>query len=237
MMILHCGGRKVDFTDLQNVPLPEKTDTYTPVAFGDLITNAQEVASDLLTEQTFKEGHYALAGKDQRMFAVLNYEGDNPDMGVSLGIRSSYDKSMSNGYCFGANITVCDNMIFAGDFTIMRKHTKNVFEDLRDQLVSTLYNFQRNSKFQNIVEDKKIMQDTHLTSDAAYEFFGLLFGHKVLKARQLTTAVNCWNKPPYLEFEGKTMWGLYNACTEALKSTPPNHIIQKHIKLHEFATA
>jgi hypothetical protein len=57
-----------------------------------------------------------------------------------------------------------------------------------------------------------------------------------LKARQLTTAVNCWNKPPYLEFEGKTMWGLYNACTEALKSTPPNHIIQKHIELHNFAT-
>jgi hypothetical protein len=236
MMILHCGGKSVDFNKLQEVPLPEQTDTYTPVAFGDLITNAKEVASDLLTEHTFKEGHYALAGKDQRMFAVLNYEGDNPDMGVSLGIRSSYDKSMSNGYCFGANITVCDNMIFAGDFTIMRKHTKNVFEDLRDQLVSTLYNFQRNSKFQNIVEDKKIMQDTHLTSDKAYEFLGLLFGHKVLKARQLTTAVNCWNKPPYLEFEGKTMWGLYNACTEALKSTPPNHIIQKHIELHNFAT-
>ena len=237
MMILHCGGKAVSFSELQAVPLPEQTETYTPVAFGDLITNAKKVASDLLTDHTFKEAKYALAGKDQRMFSVLNFEGENQDMGVSLGIRSSYDKSMSNGYCFGANITVCDNMIFAGDFTIMRKHTKNVFEDLRDQLVSTLYNFQRNSNFQNIVEDKKVMQETHISSEHAYQFLGLLFGNKVLKARQLTTALNCWEKPPYLEFQGKTMWGLYNACTEALKSTPPNHIIQKHIKLHEFATA
>jgi hypothetical protein len=56
MMILHCGGKSVDFNKLQEVPLPEQTDTYTPVAFGDLITNAKEVASDLLTGHTFKEG-------------------------------------------------------------------------------------------------------------------------------------------------------------------------------------
>ena len=237
MMILHCGGKNVNFTELQSVPLPEKTETYTPVAFSDLITNAQEVASDLLTDFEFKGASYALAGKDQRMFAVLNYEGEEPDMGVSLGIRSSYDKSMSNGYCFGANITVCDNLIFAGDFVIMRKHTKNVFDDLKNQLVSTLYDFKRNSKFQNIVEDRNNMINTNMDTDQAYQFLGRMFGYGVLKARQLTTAVNCWKNPPYNEFNDHSMWSLYNACTEALKSTPPNKIIQQHIKLHEYATA
>ena len=159
MMMLHCGGRSVSFAELQGVPLPEETETYTPVAFTDLITNAQEVASDLLTDYAFRDAQYALAAKDQRMFAILNFAGDDPEMNLSLGIRSSYDKSMSNGYCFGGSITVCDNLLFVGDFVIMRKHTKNVFDDLRKQLIGTIYDFKKESKFQNIVKDREDMKD------------------------------------------------------------------------------
>ena len=237
MMILHCGGRQVSFAELQGVPLPEKTDTYTPVPFADLVKNAQQVAENILTDYNFVDGKYALAGKDQRMFATLTFEGDDPEMSLSLGIRSSYDKSMSNGYCFGGTITVCDNLIFAGDFVIMRKHTKNVFEDLQKQLIGSIYDFQTGSKFQNIVEDRERMKDISVSTDDAYQFLGRMFGYGVLKARQLTTAVNCWKNPPYAEFQDKNMWSLYNACTEALKSTPPNKIIQQHIKLHDYATA
>lgn len=237
MMMLHCGGRSVSFAELQGVPLPEETETYTPVAFTDLITNAQEVASDLLTDYAFRDAQYALAAKDQRMFAILNFAGDDPEMNLSLGIRSSYDKSMSNGYCFGGSITVCDNLLFAGDFVIMRKHTKNVFDDLRKQLIGTIYDFKKESKFQNIVRDRDDMKKVSINTDDAYQFLGRMFGYGVIKARQLTTAVNCWKNPPYAEFKEKNMWSLYNACTEALKSTPPNKIIQQHIKLHEYATA
>jgi len=235
--MLHCGGRSVSFAELQGVPLPEETETYTPVAFTDLITNAQEVASDLLTDYAFRDAQYALAAKDQRMFAILNFAGDDPEMNLSLGIRSSYDKSMSNGYCFGGSITVCDNLLFAGDFVIMRKHTKNVFDDLRKQLIGTIYDFKKESKFQNIVRDRDDMKKVSINTDDAYQFLGRMFGYGVIKARQLTTAVNCWKNPPYAEFKEKNMWSLYNACTEALKSTPPNKIIQQHIKLHEYATA
>ena len=86
MMMLHCGGRSVSFAELQGVPLPEETETYTPVAFTDLVTNAQEVAEDLLTDYKFRDAQYALAAKDQRMFAILNFEGDDPEMNLSLGM-------------------------------------------------------------------------------------------------------------------------------------------------------
>ena len=81
------------------------------------------------------------------------------------------------------------------------------------------------------------MKDISVSTDDAYQFLGRMFGYGVLKTRQLTTAVNCWKNPPYAEFQDKNMWSLYNACTEALKSTPPNKIIQQHIKLHDYATA
>ena len=56
MMILHCGGRQVSFAELQGVPLPEKTDTYTPVPFADLVKNAQQVAENILTDYNFVDG-------------------------------------------------------------------------------------------------------------------------------------------------------------------------------------
>jgi hypothetical protein len=31
----------------------------------------------------------------------------------------------------------------------------------------------------------------------------------------------------------RDMWSFYNAVTESLKSTPPNLIMERHVKLHE----
>lgn len=235
MMMIHCGGRAVSFAELQGVELPKETETYVPVPFTDIITNTRKIADNLLKEHSFKDAQYALAGKDQRLFAVLQYEGEHEEMGLALGIRSSYDKSMSNGFCMGAHIFVCDNMAFSGEITYMRKHTKNVWDDLESKLVSTIYNSQ--NKFHNLIRDREVMGGIPLSTDDAYQFLGRMFGYGVLKARQLTTAVNCWKNPPHEVFQDKNMWSLYNSCTEALKSTPPNKIIEQHIKLHEYAIA
>ena len=41
-MLLHCGGRSVSFDELAAVPLPEETETYTPVAFKDIVMNIKQ---------------------------------------------------------------------------------------------------------------------------------------------------------------------------------------------------
>jgi len=74
-MLLHCGGRNVSFDELAAVPLPEQTETYTPVAFQDIVTNAKQIADDLLKDYSYVDSNYALAGKDQRMFAIHTYRG------------------------------------------------------------------------------------------------------------------------------------------------------------------
>ena len=139
---------------------------------------------------------------------------------------------MSNGICSGAKIFVCDNLIFRGEITYMRKHTKNVIQDLEDKLVSVIYN--STAKFQNIIRDRDAMTTVDVTDNQAYEFLGKMAGNKVLKSQQFNAALRCWKKPPYEEFAPKNVWSLYNACTEALKSTPPNKIIEKHIMLHDY---
>ena len=73
--------------------------------------------------------------------------------------------------------------------------------------------------------------------DQAYEFIGKARGYKLLSANQSNEAYKNWDKPPFEEFEDNNMWSLYNACTEALKTSPPNKIIEKHIALHKRAMA
>ena len=234
-MILHCGGKEVSYDELAAVPLPEETSTYIPVSFADIVKNAKQIADDLLKDHTYKDSQYALAGKDQRMFSVLRYYSCNDEMGLAIGVRSSYDKSMSNGFCIGASVFVCDNLAFSGDITYMRKHTKNVLEDLEKEMTHKIYSSQKN--FNNILEDKFDMTKKLMTNNQAYEFIGKLYGYNVIKPRQLAETFRNWKKPPHEEFQERNMWSLYNACTEALKSTPPNRILEQHIKLHNYATA
>ena len=76
--------------------------------------------------------------------------------------------------------------------------------------------------------------ETELLSDTeAYRWMGLLYGKGVLTPRQLPIVKNNWKKPNHEEFASKNMWSFYNACTEALKTTPPNQMLNRHIKLHQ----
>mgnify|MGYP003631794006 CR=1 FL=1 len=234
----HCGGRIVDFNEIQSVPLPEQTDTYIPVPFEDLVSNTRNIADDLLKGYTFNKDQYALSGgknKDQRMFAVLQYQAEDSEMGYALGIRSSYDKSMSNGFCAGAQIFVCDNLAFSGSITYMRKHTKNVWDDLKEKIVTSVYNSQRD--FKNIIEDKHVLENTPINNYEAGSFLGRLFNKGTIKPRQIAEADRQWKKPNHVEFTYRNAWSLYNACTEALKTTTPDKILEKHISLHNDAMA
>lgn len=234
-MIIHCGGRAVDYEELANVPLPEETTTYKPVAYHDLVMNVRNIADDLLTDYQYEKANYALSKDNQRMFSVLQYKSeDENDMGYSIGLRSSHNRSMSIGMCIGAQVFVCDNLVFTGSVKYMRTHTKNVFQDLENKLVSTIYNSK--NKFANILEDRENMKNVTMNNDKAYSFLGRLGGYGILQSQQLSKAYKLWRKPTHVEFEPKNLWSLYNSCTESLKSTQPNKIIEKHIKLHNYAT-
>jgi len=235
-MMIHCGGRAVDYEELAGVPLPEETTTYKPVAYHDLVMNVKNIADDLLVDKTYEKANYALSKDDQRFFAVLQYrDNETENIGYAIGLRSSHNRSMSIGMCIGAQVFVCDNLAFTGSVKYMRTHTKNVFQDLEDKLVSTIYSSK--DKFANILKDKDNMQNVIMNDDKAYSFLGRLGGYGILQSQQLSKAYKLWRKPPHVEFEDNSLWSLYNACTEALKSTQPNKILEKHIALHKYATS
>ncbi|MCH8549760.1 MAG: DUF932 domain-containing protein [Balneolaceae bacterium] len=236
-LLTHCGSTRCSIEQLLTIPEPEKTNSYTPLNHYDFAVNVRTVTSDLLRDFTFNEDQYALSSDGQKMFGVLTFSEksifDDKFLKLSIGLRNSYDKSMSAGLCVGASVIVCDNLMFRGDITILRKHTgETMHEELMDQLVTAIYKSQH--QFTQLSEDAGAMRRVQLSTRAGFEYLGVLTGEKVLSPTQSTRAFQEMRKPSHSEFSKPTLWSYYNHATEALKSSPPQSIIKKHMKLHQL---
>ena len=232
-LLMHQGGDYCSLDDLRTIPLPKETRTYKPVSHYDLAVNLGEVSGGLLRGYQLDKAQYGLAREGNQMFGIHSYRnGISSSMGLSIGFRNSYDKSMSVGIAIGASVFVCDNLALTGEIAIMRKHTANVWNDLEELTITTIYRSQHN--FSKIVEDAETMAERYLSNDNAFRLLGLLYGNDVISPRQIPAVKREWLNPSHDEFEDRNVWSFYNACTEALKSTPPNKIMEKHISLHDI---
>ena len=234
-LLMHTsGGDYCTLDDLRNIPMPEETSTYKPVSHYDLATNLAEVSGTLLRDYKLERSQYGLARDGNQLFGVHTYRNGSDAMGLSIGFRNSYDKSMSVGIAIGASVFVCDNLALTGEIAIARKHTSNVWQDLEELTITTIYRSQHN--FHRIVEDSQVMQGQHLSDDDAYRLTGLLYGHGIVSPRQIPVVKKEWLTPSHDDFEDRNVWSFYNAVTEALKGSPPNKIMERHIGLHQLLT-
>jgi hypothetical protein len=224
------GKNRVGFSDLQMVPPPERTKSYVPVRHDELANMTRSIAGNILHDFSLYKEEYVLAREGRHMFGVLTYKNHSDEMGLSIGIRNSYDKSLSVGCTLGASVFVCDNLVFKGDIAVFRKHTSNVLQDIGQMILSAIY--AQKEKYERIQQDAEHLKRLDITDDTAFRLMGLLFGKGIVTPRQLPTIKENWLNPPYEDFEGRNAWSLYNSCTEALKTTPPALIMQKHIQLH-----
>lgn len=231
-LLMHAGGDYCSLDDLRHIPLPTETDTYKPVSHYDLAVSLADVSSAMLADYQLDRSQYGLARDGAQLFGVHTYRNGSDSMGLSIGFRNSYDKSMSVGIAIGASVFVCDNLALTGEITMARKHTSNVWQDLEELAITTIYRSQNN--FNRIVEDAQLMQGQYLSDNDAYRMIGLLYGNAIITPRQIPVVKKEWLSPTYAEFSDRNTWSLYNAVTEALKSSPPNKIMEKHIALHSM---
>lgn len=228
--MMHSGGKEVTRDQLDLIPLPEESATYKPVSHYHLAGKLLAVSQVILKDYLLVGEHYGLARNGNQMFAFFKFQKDQSDMALSLAFRNSYDRSMSIGLAVGGSVFVCDNLALQGEIVVMKKHTKNVWLALEQTCIQTLYKSQE--CYAKIIQDADKMKDRTLDDWAAFKIMGLLYGREILSPRQLTVVKDEWLQPSYQEFEPRTMWSLYNACTEALKTSPPLSIMERHVQLH-----
>ena len=226
-LILHRGAQQASREEIGEIPIPKPTRSYAPVAHGELADHLAKKAEYLLPEFNLHKSQYGLARDGQQLFGVHSFRNGSTDLALSIGFRNSYDKTLAVGIAVGASVLVCDNLALSGDITLMRKHTTNVETDLNSLIVTAI--LKARTAFHQVKADAKSMHQIPLVDDEAYRLIGLMYGRGVISPRQIPVVRNEWMEPSHDEFRERTMWSFYNAVTEALKTTPPRVIMERHL--------
>ena len=227
-------SREVNLGDLQNIEMPEATNTYVPVSHYDLAMNVGSIGERVIDKELHSK-KFGLARHGQHMFATYTFKNDEDEVGMSIGFRNSYDKSMSIGVCVGAKVFVCENLMMTGEVTFMRKHTGNILDELNSLIFKVLYNSE--DKFVQLQEDKESMKEVPINNQRAWETMGVLFGKGIINTPQISIMKKEWKNPSHDAFDDDSLWSLYNAGTEALKTCSPTRMMSSHIKLHKELVA
>lgn len=239
-LMMHTKGCVADVTmeQLREVVVPDRTRSYMPVEHHDLVSVIRDKAAELFNPMGFEEKslQLGLARGGMQLFGHLAFlNGRSDSMGMAIGFRNSYDKTLPVGIGVGSHVFVCDNLALGGDIKIFRKHTYRVWDDLRTFISNSLGNAP--DQYDTMIEDAKMMGQDELTNDGAFEILGKLYGHDILTVTQLTVAKKEWLVPSHPEFEPRTKWSLFNAVTESLKGAHPRIVMQQHTQAYKMLTA
>ena len=216
--------------ELLRVPIPEQTDSYSPVAHRDVILEIQEQLDRKNLIVSNKDYRFARDG--QKLIGYFDINNGDPDMGFRFGFKNSYDKSMSLGMTAGSSIWICSNGMMSGDIQFVRKHTGTVLSEMKEKIISTIE--QLETIYIKHKADKEVMEDRPLNVFRRNEMLGnLFFTKKIISPHQASEVKREIEEPTYPEFKDDNIWGMYNKITHAFKKSHPTKYIENHVSLHK----
>jgi len=228
-LIAHCGTRKITREELSLIPVPEATRTHQPIAHHRIIESLIEALS--FRHITVVREEYAVSPDGGKMFGVLDLNTEWNGVRFSVGLRNSNDKSMRLGMTVGYRVTVCDNMMFKGDFTpVLYKHTRKL--DLLDVISVGVDRMQRS--FAPLRTQIQGWLEYPVTDEQAKLLIYRAFLEDRFPRLIMPEVHRCYFKPDYEEFKPRTLWSLSNAFTSAFKLLKPMRQFTATAKLGQY---
>lgn len=228
-LMIHRGGWEATKADLAAVPVPDPTESYHPVPYGRFLEEVElHVPRFGLKVQS---SAFALAREGSQMFGVLTCVNGKPaaDYALAIGVRNSYDRSLSVGLVAGTRVFCCDNLAFSGEVKMNRKHTVHVFRDLPDLIYRMLS--QVSSMRERIDGEIATMKVRELPPAHAHHLMVEAIRANVLPASRLPKVLEAWEEPRHEEFAPRTAWSLFNAFTEVQKVAGARAQMEGSLKL------
>jgi len=219
---------------LLSAPVPDKTDSYTPIGHKTIIDNTVTVLNDLGFK--IKTTHYrsSLDGYVGQGQYHLQY-GDDSEMGLMVAWQNSYNKLISFKYAVGAHVFVCSNGVVAGDLgSYKRKHTGDADQEAFGKMES--YLGEAASIFDQLIKDREQLKRIELSPRQMAEMMGRMFiQEQIITSTQINIMKRELEKPTYdYGVPVENAWSLYNYATYAFKEDSPRNWMKRHIDLHEF---
>ena len=215
-MALIIAKNKVNFEQLIGVETPEKSDTHTPIPHDLLVTLTRKAIEN--AGLTVLEEEHALHRGGLRYFGGFALTGkgiSGDDRQVVLGLRNSHDKAFAAAVCIGNRMMVCENLCFASDVKLARRHTLNILTDLPRVLGDAVGRVVSHWNDMGLRIDR--YKTTEISDAQAADLMVTLVDSKAFPARDIYAAIEEFRNPRHEEFKGRTLWSLYNSITENLK--------------------
>lgn len=224
----------VSLEAVRAVPVPMHTRSWRPVPYGDAV-DFLKASLDRQLGLPVESESYGLSRDGSQMFGVITLDTGDEAQGLAVGIRQSYNKSLSLGIVAGAQVFVCDNLMFAGEaFKVVRKNTINVWGDFRSLVLSHVQGAY--GHYRGILEATERMRAVPLSLDRGYAVLGVALGEEVLTPNQATVAFGDWREARHPDFTDRNLYSLYQCVTEGLKKGAPGRLIDRHARAHDFFT-
>jgi hypothetical protein len=215
-MGLIIAKQLVDFEKLLAVETPEATDSFMPIPHAMLVEMTREAIAR--AGLTIVSEEHSLARGGLRYFGGFALSGpdiNGTDRRIVLGLRNSHDKAFAAAICIGNQMMVCENLCFSSDIKLARRHTVNILTDLPRVLADAVGRVV--SHWNDMGKRIEAYKGLSLSHEKAADLLVSLVDVKAFPAREIYNAMQEFRKPSHEEFNGETMWSLYNAITECLK--------------------
>ena len=225
-LMLHAGANAIDRGGLAALPLPAPLGPRHVVR---PFIEDVEAVTDLMQRNglRIKDEAFGVTGEPEsprQFFGVIEcaLEGEHltaDEYALAIGIRGSYDQSLPRGLAVGSRVFVCDNLAFSGEVTLTTRQTTNIGQRIPAMLARAVGRIPVMAQHQaKRFEAYRNTQMKQRWGDAALVE---LFRRGVLNTHTVARAVREWDEPSHPEHlaDGRTVWTLHNAVTEAIKPT------------------
>ena len=221
-----------DESALLQVDIPEDTRTYKAVSNEVALRAIRNGLSQI--GMTPRDQEFKLSNNGQIATGRI-FLGD-PEEGIQrcLGWINSYDKSKPFGIACGANVFICSNGMFTSEIVTLRKHTKNVMDDLNSMIQKALRYLE--SSFKDAITLKKYFERVKLERNAINEIIGQLYlEEEIITNYQLSIIKDGLQNSDVFNLRAEpTMWNLYNVITESFKRSHASSFLEDHVDLNNY---
>ena len=223
-LMLHVDSASAQAQDLVELPVPPATETWQPIshyAFDSLVRATIEDAGIEVRQVEYGLSRVTEEGFRHKLFGIYHTANDilQGEAGATIGFRNSTDQSLSAGLVFGSRIFVCDNLAFAGQFVIKRKHTKRILDDLPRLVRLGIGQFEAQVGAQKQLFTR--LKETEITSPHVNDMLVRAAASGVISFAGIRKVRKEWLAPSHDAFRERSAWSLYNAFTEVAKSYEP----------------
>jgi hypothetical protein len=228
----HAHSQLVTREQLLTIAPPSSTATWRPIAHADLITAVDRQL--LVRGITIQSEKFAIQREGARLFAVLDLSIERSgEFCASLGIRTANDRSLALEIAVGIKVFACDNLTFSGDLiALRRKHTARF--DLNAGISRAVDRYQ--AHLLTLHQQITGIQESPLSELAAKALIVDAFRQEIVPLRFFKAVTDTYYRPTsdMTDVLPRTLWGLHNAFTRAVRQMAPAPAFQATTALGGF---